>query len=500
MSYTAKRINFSITVLLTAAIIIMINYLAYRHYMRLDWTKTNIFSLSEYSEKILDKIQKRMSVSVFIPSNAELYENIQELLNSYANYNKNIVIEYIDPIKNQLRSNELAKKYNLTSPDLVIFEFDDQIKYVSYNNMADYEYIYGKTPKISSFKGEEKFTSIILSLIEKEQKTIYFTEGHNERKLESSETYDGFEILKNEILEKGNFKIKTLPTVATEKIPEDCSLLVILAPEFDFLNYEIKIIADYLKSGGKILICLEPSIGKKGNKLVLLTEFLNKNGIRFHNNLLIDPSNNYPLFGKGSIVAFEFGQSEITKFHYEKKIPVIFNLISSLEEVKTENGIKSTVLIKSQDSVFAKENLEDLKNLNIDRSKYPQKNYDIAILSESDNLESIEPDSSIPAGNRENTALSQSSKKRPFALLAVGDADFLSNNLINNAGNSAFIINAVNYLVEKKDLISLPPKSPEKAQLTLASNDMFFIIFVSIFAMPALSVLTGILVWWRRKK
>ena len=494
MGYTAKRINFSITVLLTAAIIIMINYLAYRHYIRLDWTKTNIFSLSEYTEKILDKLQKKLSVSVFIPSNAELYDNIQELMNSYANYNKNIVVEYIDPIKNQLRANELAKKYNLTSPDLIIFEFDDQIKYVSYNDMVEYEYIYGKTPKISSFKGEEKFTSIILSLIEKEQKTIYFTEGHNERKLESSETYDGFEILKNEILEKGNFKVKTLLTVSSEKIPDDCSLLFILAPEYDFLNYEIKIISDYLKNGGKILICLEPSIGKKENKLVLLTEFLNKNGIRFNNNLLIDPANNYPLFGKGSIIAYEFGQSEITKFHYEKKIPVIFNLISSLEEVKAENGLKTKVLIKSQDSVFAEKNLADLKNLNLNPSKYSQKNYDISILSESDNLESLDPDTSLIAGNSENTASSQNAKIRHFAILAVGDADFLSNNLINNAGNSAFIINAVNYLSEKKDLISLPPKSPEKAQLTLASNDMFFIIFVSIFAMPALSILTGILV------
>ncbi|MBP7652607.1 Gldg family protein [Candidatus Dependentiae bacterium] len=483
----------------------MINYLSYRHYYRFDCTKSNIYSLSDYTEKVLDKIKNPMHIWVFIPSNIELYENIQELLNTYKSYNKNIAIEYIDPIKNQLKANEIAKKYNLTSPDLVIFEYDEQVKYVTYNDIVEYDYIYGRTPKISSFKGEQKFTSIILSIIEKEKKTVYFTEGHNERKIESSESYDGFDILKQEILEKGNFNVKPLLTVTLEKIPDDCSLLVILAPEFDFLQEEIKLISEYLESGGKLMVCLEPSIGKKDHKLLLFSNFLKKYGIHFDNTLLLDPSNNFPLFGKGSIVASEYDHTGITKFLSERKLPSIFNISTSLSEIPTDKNVKIKTLIKTSESAFQEKNLTDLKNIKYNKTDNSQKQYGIALLSEPDKLENIDSQD-MKLNNSVKYETSQISsnklycKNEGFALLAVGDADFMSNNLINNAGNLTFVRNAINYLTEKKELISFPAKSPEKVQLTLASNDMFFIFFVSLIALPVISILSGILIWWRRKK
>ncbi len=71
----------------------------------------------------------------------------------------------------------------MSTANTVVFSSEGRKKYVTSDQLADYDYSgmqIGQAPKLKGFKGEEQFTSAILGVVNPKVPKIYFSTGHGE--------------------------------------------------------------------------------------------------------------------------------------------------------------------------------------------------------------------------------------------------------------------------------------------------------------------------------
>jgi hypothetical protein len=84
-------------------------------------------------------------------------------------------------------------------------------------------------------------------------------------------------------------------------------------------------------------------------------------------------------------------------------------------------------------------------------------------------------------------------------MVVFGDVDFASNRLFVQAGNGDFIVNAINFLVGREDLITIKKKHKPIEPLMLSRTQGKVIFWVPVVVMPLTILIIGFLVWNRRR-
>ena len=111
MSARSSRLSAStVGILLAAAILLGVNYLASRHWKRFDWTRAQVYSLSETTKKTLDALKTPVQVTVFMTPRSRLATEVKELLSRYQARSPKIEVEYLDPERNPARGEVLFKE------------------------------------------------------------------------------------------------------------------------------------------------------------------------------------------------------------------------------------------------------------------------------------------------------------------------------------------------------------------------------------------------------
>ena len=88
---------------------------------------------------------------------------------------------------------------------------------------------------------------------------------------------------------------------------------------------------------------------------------------------------------------------------------------------------------------------------------------------------------------------------RQQRVVVVGNAGFLSNTFIGNGGNLDLGINMVNWLSGDDRLITIQPRPAPDANLDLAPGSLYLIAFTFVLVLPLAFMVTGIVMWWRRR-
>ena len=84
-------------------------------------------------------------------------------------------------------------------------------------------------------------------------------------------------------------------------------------------------------------------------------------------------------------------------------------------------------------------------------------------------------------------------------LVAVGNSRFAANGALGNAGNANFLLNSIHWLTGSEKQIGIAPKTPEQASLSLTQSQVRRIGLFSVVGLPALAILLGVWVWYRRR-
>jgi ABC-type uncharacterized transport system involved in gliding motility auxiliary subunit len=475
----------AVGILLGAAILLGVNYLAARHWARADWTRARIYSLSEQTKKILAGLKEPVRVTVFMtPRQSRLLPEVKELLTRYQALSPRIEVEYLDPERNPARAEALIQESAGVKLNTVVFRSGDKKKFVPEDKLADFDFAgmgMGGAPSLKAFKGEEAFTSAIVSVTEKKQPKIVFSKGHGEADLDSSQRGVGFSEVK-QMLERDNMVVETWDSLGKGGIPADADVVVVAGPQTAFLAPEADALQQYLAGGGRALILLDPVLPGPGAPPSDLGfgSLAGKYGIRIGDDLVLDPANALAQMGPEVVLIERFGSHPIVRSLADEKLPVIFQVSRSVTKAeKPPEGVSETMLVETSPEGWGERDLGNLTSL---PARAPT-------------------DLAGPVSLA--VALGPADEAKPGAQAAraviVGNSRFATNGAIANGANGIFFANAIHWLAGAEKQIGIPPKTPDQSSLTLSDSQLRQIAIGSIAGLPALAILLGLWVWYRRR-
>ena len=484
MSARSSRLGASgAGILLAIAVFLGVNYLALRHWKRFDWTHTQIYSLSDTTKKILAGLKQPVQVTVFMTQgSSQLLPEVKELLARYQAAGPKIEVEYLDPRRNMARAEALVKEAGIKD-NTVVFRSGDRKKYVEESKLADFDFsgmMGGGPPSVKAFKGEEAFTSAILSVTEAKQPKVYFTKGHGEAAIDSGERMRGFADAK-QILERSNMTVGTWDGLGKDNLPADADLIIVGGPRTAFLEPEAGALEKYLAGGGHALLLLDPILpGPVAPPPDLgFGGLLGKYGIKLGNDLVVDPANALPMVGAETVLANRYGTSPIVSSLSAEGLPVILPLARSVTKAeKPPEGFAEAMLVETSPEGWGETNL---KNLDSGIKKDPEDTQGPVSLAVS-----------LSAADAKNDA------KMP-RLVVIGNSRFAANGAIENQGNGILFANAAHWLVGSEKQVGIPPKSLAQTSLSMTDAQVNRIAWAAVVGLPGLAVLLGIWVWYRRR-
>jgi len=470
-----EKANITIYIISALAIFLMINWLSFRHWARFDLTKNKIYSLSDESKKVLKNLKNDLEVYVLFDERDQIFDELKELLKRYENLSKKIKVKFIDPEKNILEAKRLVEELGITQNNSIVLKSKDKKKFIYGTELAEYDYTgmqWGQPPTLKAFKGEEAITTGILNVSEEKQIKIGFIKGHNEFKIDEYNEQGLSEAKEN--LEKRNYKIEEISLVNLTEIPADFSLLVSISPKYPFLPRELEIIEKFLEKGGSFLLAVDSNFDEVNKNLKDLgfNEFLKNYGIEIKNVLVFDPKKAIPFVGPGYLYLDSFRFHKITD--KMQNTPVLFPLSIGLGTLEPKiKDYKTSIILETSDEAWGET--------------------DIATLLKEEKVSKDEKDLKGPIAI---SVISEGKGK----ILVVGDGDFCTNGQIKNLGNGIFFQNAVHYLAQKEELISIPPKPVERVAITLNRAQMRTIFIITIVVLPLISIISGIMIYRVRRK
>jgi len=482
----------AVAVVLAVALTIMVNWLASRHYVAADWTSSKVYSISDKTRNILADLDEEIRVVVFMTPASAMFDQVSELLKRYQAASDKIAVEYIDPDKEPLKTRQLAEQFGISIADTVVFTYGDRTKYVTSDQMAEYDYAgmqYGQAPSLRAFKGEEQFTSAILSLVAPNVPKVYFVTGHGEASLTSGggPTERSLAILQ-ESLKRENIETEDA-TLLGGSVPEDADLLVIAGPTRAFTEAEVQVLDDYVDAGGRLLVCLDPLIEPGGTmRPTRLEAFLAGRGIDVGDDLVVDPSRRLPFYDLSAVYLTDFPSHPITQGL--EGIAVLFTVTRSITPTGSGDSEDAVRLAETSGDGWGESNLNQL----LEGQPVAKDDADtpgpvaVGVAIEGS-----------PAAGETETAEGELSEPDGHRLVVFGDSDFLTDFEISNAGNLTLAMNAINWLVVREQALGIAPRQVEKVSLFLSQQQLRTILLITLLFMPGAAIVLGILVWRKRR-
>jgi ABC-type uncharacterized transport system involved in gliding motility auxiliary subunit len=458
---TRFGLNSATSVVLLVAVLALVNYLGAQHVKRVDMTTEKIYSLSDQSVNVAEQVKDNLRMKAFYPGGD--YAPARDLLDLFKSRNNKISAEFIDPDKQP----EVAQQYKVTAYG----DFQNPMTGESYRYGTLILEMGNKTERIekqSEPLREEDITNALMKIVKGEKKTIYFTQGHGEKKLDDMERtgYSGARMK----LETENYVVKTVNLVSEGKVPDDASVLVVAGPTAEPFPNELDFIDAYLNKGGSALIMVDPPPGAS------LSDFLKKWSIDVGNNIVLDASGVGRLFGAGPSIPLvsTYSRHKITE---RFNTMTFFPLVQSVKPVMPPvTGVTVEELFSSNERSWGETNLKS------GEAKFDE------------NVDMKGPISLAVAATKD---LSENKKTR---LVVVGDSDFASNGFFGSQGNGNLFLNTVTWLAQDENFISIRPKNPEDRRLTMTEAQGRLVSYVAVLLLPLSIMVAGVSVWMKRRK
>jgi ABC-type uncharacterized transport system involved in gliding motility auxiliary subunit len=495
-----------IATVLVIGLTIMVNWISVRRWHRFDMTSAKIYSLSEKSKSILAGLKDEISVVVFMTEASSMYRQVSELLSRYEAASGKITVEFIDPDREPLRTQQLAEKFKIALADTVVFTYGDRTKYVTSDQLAEIDYSgaqYGQGPKLKAFKGEEQFTSAILSLVAQYVPKLYLVTGHGEATTEPrSQGQQSIAVLE-ELLKRENMEVEST-RLLTGEVPDDADILAIIGPTHAYTDDELSLLGSYLDGGGRLLVCLDPVINEDGSVVsTRLEELLDSYGVHVNADLVIDPNAGLQGFDLSTLYLADYQTHTITAGL--QGVSTLFLVARSLEPVDGL-GWQAEPLVETSPEGWGETDIAGLLQGEMPVVDDTDSGGPVAVAVAVEGKDAPVSGDEIKVAGEDEVAVAgedpdqlSDSPRKGFRLVVLGDADFISDNIISNLGNMTLALNAVNWLAEREEVVGIPPHEIDQPSMYLSMSSLGWILLITVVLMPGAAVMLGIIVWRRRR-
>ncbi len=460
-------------VLVVLAMVVFLGALSMRHHLRWDLSAEGIHSLAPQSVKVLKGLKKPVEAIAFLRQNQAGRNQIEDLLDQYAFQSREFKYRFVDPDQDP----GLAKRYRINEYGTVVLVSGDRDEQV-------------KLPE------EQSLTNALIRLTRKRKKVVYFLEGHGERSMQGIGKDDVSSLVK--AIEHGGYTVKKLVLATAPRVPADASVVVMAGPEKKLMDVEKQRLAAYLGRGGGVLILVDPRTSTG------LTGWLKERGIILGNDMVLDQASRLFNASPAWPLAMKYGDHPITN-PLEGVMCYFPGARSVSLAAKLPKGVKGVELVKSSPQSWAE---TDLDALLADKSAKYDKGKDRlgpVSLAAAVSLPGVKPkaEEKPKAGEKPKQAKSKAAREGPAPkgnLVVFGDADFVSNTHLDQAGNRDLVMNSVNFLAQEEDLVSISPKKATNQPLLLQPQEARLVFWIPVVLIPAALILLGLVVVIRRRR
>jgi ABC-type uncharacterized transport system len=480
------RIGFNVLaqIILILFLAVMVNSIAFKHYARWDFSRDQKYELSDKTKRFLKAIKGKMRITIFFSPNTPITMDVQNLLMEYQYAGKGkIDVEHVDPERNLSRAKELFDKYKVvTDESLLVLDYEGRNKTVKASEMADVDQsgmALGEGPRVTAFKGEQAITSAMMDLVEGKKNALGYVLGHKEPPLSEGSTIT---VLKT-FIENENIKFQELNLFDVDAIPKDLKAIMIIGPQYDFSDREMKLLRDFWDKQGRILLLLDPSA-----KTPRLDGFLSELGVKANDDRLMAflRTGIQELALTRDVQAHFLGDSPITK-RLAGANALFFGGTSSLT-LPPDGGrganIRLEPLVQAEKGYFAETdyNTEDQVKLQADAKRNSNTPLTIGAAIEK-------------GGSADERVQVNSSR-----LVVVSNATFVQDNAVTQDQQALdFVSGSVNWLLSRERLIGIAPKISKPLTFTLNEDALRNLRWIVLIFMPLIPAVIGTVIWWQRR-
>jgi hypothetical protein len=460
-----------------------VNSIAFKHYQRWDFSRDQKYALSDKTKRFLRTIKGKMRVIVFFSPNTPITADVQNLLTEYQYAGKGkIDVERIDPERNLSRAKEMFDKYKVVSDEsLLVIDYEGRNKTVKASEMAEIDQsgmAFGEGPRVTAFKGEQAITSAMMDVVQGKKNILGYVLGHKEPPLSGN---TNISVLKA-FIENENIKFQELNLFDVGAIPAELKTILIIGPQYDLSDREMKLLRDFWDKQGRILLLRDPAA-----KTPKLDAFLNEFGVKVNDDRLM-------VFLRTGIQ--ELALTRDVQAHFLGGNPVT----KRLADVRALFFGGTSSLTLAPDRVRA-------ANVRLDPLIEAEKGYFAETDYNSDNQAKFQADAkaagappTIGAAVERGASADERVQMNSSRLVVVSNATFVQDNAVTQDQQALdFISGSVNWLLSREQLIGIAPKISKPLTFTLDEDALRNLRWIVLVGMPLIFAVLGAVVWWQRR-
>ncbi len=438
----------------------------------------------------LQSLTNHVKVTLYYDRTEPLYGTVAALLEEYRLVNRKISGETVDYLRDTGAAQQLANRYTFlasaAAKDLVIFDCDGKVKPVDGKALAKYalELLPGSKEQNPGdkeekeqkpeyirrpveFLGEMAFTAALLDVTNPKPLNACFLQGHGEHPIEDNTDAAGYGKFKA-VLEQNYISVQPLDLLGTNAVPMECNLLIIAGPTAAIPAPELEKIDQYLSQGGRLLALFKVlSINKETGLEKILANW----GVGVGNNIIKDPENTTV---KTDVIVSDF-----------RKHPIVNPLLGLRLQLILPRSVGALKLrAQAADAPHVEEiAFSGPKSFAEGDAAGAPQSYPLMVAVEKGAITGVV------------------TERGATRMVVVGDSLFLGNRQIDSAANRDFAGFAVNWLLERTQLLErLGPRPIAMYRIVMTKPQLQSVQWVLLAGMPGAALALGALVWLRRRR
>lgn len=553
-----KKFNLKSPIGILLIVILPLAVILYISGIRLDLTQEKRYTLTENTVKVLESVKKPLTVEVYLegdfPASFKQMQNETKfMLEEFRKINPKIDFKFIDPVKSKMPQDTLMAMGMQPSvlPDIKDGKITQIVMYpyavIKYDKkgmsiplIVEQTGISADQQLTKSMENlEYNLVSNIKAISSNKRKKIGILINQDEL---SPDEFQGFMHLALENYDAGPIIPKNQTELSMEDVPmlKQMNALVIAKPRKAFTDNEKVILDQYIMNGGKTLwmidaVNAEMDTLMRSKKLMPFPIDLNMTDFFFNYGLRINPAlvkdvqkiamlkivtgevNGNPQFTSVPWPYFPLGIAESNNPITKNINPIKFEFPTSIDTLGGRKNIKTNVLFESSDKTLLKQvpNYVDLKE-----------------IASVDSLGQMEKPSTpkifaVSLEGKFNSAYASRIERKSYPgfkstspenkMIVIADGDIGRNKIHKGEplplgmdqltqeqfGNEQFLRNALDYLLDDSNLMSLRNRNIEARLLDrnrITEEKSTWQMINLVLPLVIIGLLGGLFFWLRKRK
>jgi ABC-type uncharacterized transport system involved in gliding motility auxiliary subunit len=455
-------------ILVIIAVLGAVNFLANRYDKSFDTTANKQFSLSDQTIKVVKNLNRDIQIKYF--DETQRFPAARDLLDRYSSLSPKVRVDFIDPVKKPQQALAAGFRRGGTIPNIIVN---------------------GLRPEEAKSLTEEELTGALIRSLKSGERNACVVSAAGEPSLDDTGP-NGFGYVK-QLLERNNYKPRTVklsagaaPTdqpvtlgkaVGTEAVavPKDCTTLIVAGPRLDYTPATVNALKNFMEAGGHGLFMLDNTLtvgrDEPASENAGLAQLLADWGVTVNKDLILDLSGEGARFGLEPFVPVIVAYEQHPIVRPLDGEPTAFSMARSLD---IKAGGKTTV-----EKLFG-------------------------TTSDSFSINAVTKVIDPKKGKKGPLAMAAAGTYAGATqgrFIVVGTSQWARNSFLpaRPLGNRDLFMNMINWLTSDEDLISIRPKSPEDRPLTITSQKLNLLFWLSVIIFPLGVVGFGLATWWKRR-